>query len=487
MRRNRELSGAQSTWLFVLLTLCSVNASAQGAPSREQAGSVLSTCQLPGVSETARCGVIHLPENPALPSGRKLPIHVAVLAATSGRSLPDPIVILRGGPGEDTISAAADIATQFGSLRQERDVLLIDQRGTGKSGALPCPLYSSDEPAANLRHAFPPAAVERCVSRLRAQADLTQYTFARFADDLENVRRVLGYGALNLFAGSYGTRAAQVYVRAYPQSVRTIYFGSIVPIDLAMPLPMARAAQAAIEQVFEACAADSVCAHAFPNLRAEFRAVERRLATGTVRVALEKQAEPVVLERGRVAEWFRSRLYRPEGASQLPWLIHRAYEGDYQPIADGIVQGAIASDAGLSFGLFFAITCNEDVRFVHEHDIAKHTSGTFLRDYRIRQQQAACKLFPRVPLAEGYRAPVRSNVPAMFVSGDFDAGTPLWFTGHAAPGFSKRVQIVLRGRGHTDWNDCIAALYRTFVTTGSVEGLDPTSCPAVAWPAFKTE
>jgi pimeloyl-ACP methyl ester carboxylesterase len=127
-----------------------------------------------------------------------------------------------GGPGENAISAAEIYARQFAPLRQDRDILLVDQRGTGRSGALNCNLFSTQQPAASLRDLFPLTAVERCEQKLRLQADLTQYTYDRFATDLEQVRRALGYGPLNLFAGSYGTRAAQVYLRMYPESVRTV-------------------------------------------------------------------------------------------------------------------------------------------------------------------------------------------------------------------------------------------------------------------------
>lgn len=483
MQRRRGLSAGKRVWCAAVLSWWFARTAPAQETSAPAAPATLAPCQLPGLSTPARCGVIEVLENPERPKGRKLPIHVAVVPATSGKALPDPIVVLMGGPGEATISAAADVATHFGALHRDRDVLLVDQRGTGKSAALNCPLHAPDNPAANLKHVFPPSAVARCVRRLRAQADLTQYGFARFAHDLEQVRRALGYGALNLIGGSYGTRAEQVYARLYPASVRTIYFGSIVPIDLAMPLPMAQAAQAAIERTFEKCAADEACKKAFPNVRTEFRELSARLAGKSVSVVWE--GKKVVLEGGRIAEWFRSRLYRPEGATQLPWLIHRAYEGDFSPIAQGIVEGAKAADADLSFGLFFAITCNEDVAFVNARDVAKATAGTFLGDYRLRQQQAACKFFPRAALPAGYREQVRSDLPAMFVSGDFDAGTPLWFTEHAAPGFSQRVEIVMRGHGHTTWNECLSGLYQRFVASGSPRGIDPNACPAAAWPAFR--
>ncbi len=278
----------------------------------------LSPCKLSGVPEPAHCGAIEVPENPNRPAGRQFKIGVAVIPAIGGQPRPDPIVVLMGGPGEDAIGAAEIYAEQFTVLRHDRDILLVDQRGTGRSAALDCGLFSSEQPEASLRDVFPLRAVKSCERMLSAHADLTQYTYDRFANDLEQVRRALGYGPLNLFAGSYGTRAAQVYVRMYPESVRTIYMGSPVPIDVPGPVPFAKTEQVALEKMFDACAADLACNLAFPRLRDEFRQISAHLSSGSVHVAVPGHSGSVQLYRGRVAEWFRSQLYRPRSSTTLP-------------------------------------------------------------------------------------------------------------------------------------------------------------------------
>ncbi|HEY2464040.1 MAG TPA: alpha/beta fold hydrolase [Steroidobacteraceae bacterium] len=445
---------------------------------------VLASCRLADLARAARCGTLSVPENPDKPNGRRLSINVAVLAATRSPALADPIVVLQGGPGEDTIGSAEFYAQRFAPLLDDRDLLLIDQRGTGKSGALPCRLYSSTDPASSLRDIFPVAAAKRCAQRLQARADLTQYTYDRFAKDLEQVRREIGYGALNLYAGSYGTRAAQVYIRSFPASVRTAYLGSAVPIDAANPLSFAKTAESALELLFTSCSAEAACRSTYPKLREEFRAVMVRLDSGTVRVSIPGRAQKAALYRGRVAEWMRSKLYRPYSATQLPWLIHRAFAGDWNPLAKDLLADARDADRDFSFGLFFSITCSEDVAFIHEQDIGPETQGTFLGDYRIRQQQAACNQWPKTALPKDYRAPVMSAVPALFVSGDADGGTPLWYAKRVSAGFSNHLQVIAKGQGHTEWSDCIARLYQRMVRAGAVRGLDP-SCPEVPRPPFK--
>jgi pimeloyl-ACP methyl ester carboxylesterase len=455
-------------------------------PGAEAVSPRLSDCALPGLAEAARCGTLAVPENPELVDGRQIDIAFAVLPATGGKALLDPLVLLNGGPGEDAIGVAADIATQLAPLRGRRDILLVDQRGTGRSHPLACRLFDPSNPGASLRDFLPTAAVEACERELARRADLSQYSYLHFARDLEAIRNALGYGKLNLFAGSYGTRAAQVFVRAYPDSVRTAYLGSVVPIDVIPPLTMAKASQDVFERTIGACAADAACRAAYPNLRSEFDAILQKLDSGAVRVRVPGGAETAALDRGRVVEWLRSQIYRPGNAASLPWLIHRAHEGDWSPIVEGILDQARGLDAEYEIGLFLSITCAEDLAFLKEAEIAPASDGTYLGDYRVRQQQAACRRWPKATLPKGYREPVRSATPAMFVSGDMDAASPFAFMSRVASGFANRVEIVSRGRGHTEWSDCLAGLYRQFVEAGATAGIDAAACPAVVRPPFRT-
>ena len=474
---------AHSAWLLLLIVLFQYGWS----PRTEAADpAVLAPCTIEGLDRRARCGVFEVAENPRRPKGRTIGIHAVVVSA-AGPARSDPVVVLMGGPGEDAISVAREFADMLSALLADRDLLFIDQRGTGRSGALRCNLYSAADPATSLRDLFPANAVRECASQLAARADLTQYGYTNFAADLEHVRQALGYGPLNLFAGSYGTRAAQVFLRAYPQSVRTVYLGSVVPLDLAIPLPNARNTEAALQHTFDACAADTACQAAFPELRAEFRQIVARLDAGNVRVAVPGSSQPAALGRGRVIEWLRSRLYRPTTAAEIPWLIHRAYLDDWMPIANDILAGARAADSALSLGLLFSITCSEDLAFVRERDIQRESAGTALGDYRIRQQLEACRHWPKVAVPASYRKPLQSAVPAMFVSGDFDAATPLWFTQRVAPGFFNRHEVIHTGRGHTEWSECTRQLYQQFVAAGGVRGVEKSVCEAGPAPSFKVD
>jgi len=445
----------------------------------------LQPCSAPGIERSARCGTIEVLENPDRPGSRKLEIHFAVIQAANGHARPDPVVPLLGGPGEAAIKAGQMFVERLAPMLNDRDLLLVDQRGAGQSGALRCRFFSPDDPAESLQNLFPLVRVESCAKRLTTHADLTQYSYRRFADDLEKVRRTLGYGPLNLFAGSYGTRAAQVFVRTYPASVRTMYLGSVVPIDIAIPLPDAKAGQSMLERTFAACEADASCRSAFPHVRDEFSQIMERLASGHVFVNVPGHAGTIALSQGRVAEWFRSLLYRPSSAERLPWLIHQASKGDWAHIVEGILEDSRDADNDLSLGLLLSITCSDDLPFVRQEEVAAATRSTFLGDWRLRQQQAACDTWPHSVAPASYREPIQTQIPTIFVSGDSDGGTPLWFTEHAAPGFQNRVEVVMRNRGHTEWAPCIETLYQHFVNQGSVEGIDAAACSHLLRPPFK--
>lgn len=467
---------------FAILCLLFTAGAVKAAPAEP-----LSTtpCDLPGIGHPAKCGVLEVLETPDKPKGRTIGLHVAIVSPASGASKPDPIVVLAGGPGESAIGDASYYYERLAPLLADRDLVLVDQRGAGQSGGLQCS-FPPEGAGDHLQDVFPPKAIDECRSELEKKADLTRYTFPYVARDLEAVRLAAGYGQIDLFAGSYGTRAAQVYLRMYPKSVRTAFLGSPVPLDVANPLPFAKTAQTSFQSLFADCAADEECQAAFPHLRDDFAYMYERLDFYLVRAKLEGRAEPALLTRGRVIEWMRSKLYRPSSSADLPWIIHRAAMEDWSPIIDPLMEAARKGDGDLSTGAFFSVTCSEDIPFITPAEIDKQTEGTYLGDYRALEQVTVCRNWPKAALPKDYRVPVKSDVPVLFVTGDHDGGTPLWYTDHVIHGFAHSALLVAQGQGHTEWSDCIAEHYGQLLQTGSAEGL-AGSCPAIPRPKFKVQ
>jgi hypothetical protein len=232
------------------------------------------------------------------------------------------------------------------------------------------------------------------------------------------------------------------------------------------------------------CEEDRPCHRAFPEVRQDVASTFAQLEGEGIRVQLPGFPNRVVLSRGRVAEWVRSQLYRPATAAALPSDFHQAAAGNWKPIGDGVLASARGADNELDLGLLFAVTCSEDLPYVREQDVPAATDNTFLGVYRLRQQQVACAGWPRSKLPIGYRNRLLTDIPTLFVTGDRDGDTPLWFTDHVASGFARHVIVVEHAQGHTGWNDCVARLHLQLVLSGTTDGLDPV-CPRGALPAFK--
>src|SRR5580693_5750495 len=250
-----------------LLSITFLSAAAQSPPAPPSPRVELSSCRLAGVADDARCGVVEVFEDRAARSGRKIGIHLAVLPAKGPRREPDPIVVIPGGPGQDAVASARIFADLFAPARATRDLVLIDQRGTGASNPLNCKLPGSNEdPQGYLGDLIPLDAVRRCLQTL--PADPALYTTPIAMEDLDEVRQALGYDRINLYGASYGTRAALVYMRAHPEHVRSAMLSGLVPTDMKIPLYQARDAQRAMDLLLDDCEADPACSRAFPGIRA---------------------------------------------------------------------------------------------------------------------------------------------------------------------------------------------------------------------------
>jgi pimeloyl-ACP methyl ester carboxylesterase len=460
--------------------LAQAPAAAQRSAAADAPHIELRECELSRGAGKARCGTYWALENREQPGGRRIPLEVVVIAARDpSRRRPDPIFFAYGGPGQ---TASADAGPWVQSpLNQERDIVLVDNRGTSPAHALDCHLNGSlDNLQGYLEPIFTPETFRRCRAELEGKADLTRYLTSDYVDDLDEVRRALGYGQINIQGGSYGSRVALLYLRQYPQNARTAFVTSVAPITWRNPLYQAADAQAALDSVFVLCARDAGCASAFPDVRREFDETMERLRREPAHVTVQHPETgadvPLVIDANAFAEGLRVMTYSWENARTLPLLLHRAYGGDYGPFAGA----ALGSNAGLRdmlrFGLLMSTVCAEDVQRIREEDVARETRGTYLGDLRVRMQMAACAEWPRRPLPAGYTDPVRADVPTLLISGAYDPATAPRWGDEAARTLTHSLHLVLPG-GHSADSECGDRILLQFLDRGSVEGLD-TSCIA---------
>ena len=293
----------------------------------------LSRCRLPGIEAAVLCGKHDVWEDREANAGRRITLHVAVIPARLRTKDPDPIVVLAGGPGQGAIALASQVLPLFARLNDTRDIVLLDQRGTGYSHPLDCD--SDDDSLQSLfEDAIPEKAVRECLRGL--DADPKQYTTESAIADLDEVRQRLGYDKLNLWGGSYGTRVGLEYLRRFPKQVRSIVLDGVAPAGMKLPLSFVADGNAALERLLEACAAEKHCAATYPRLRETIATLRGQLARLPARVVIqdprtgERQAI-IVNENVLLSGIFRP-LYVAELASLLPYGVTAAAAGDFNPL-----------------------------------------------------------------------------------------------------------------------------------------------------------
>lgn len=462
---------------FVIWCLGSV-ATAQTASPKIK----LNDCELPDVKEKVRCGTYDVFEDRAAGRGRKITLKVVVYPATGPTREPDPFVYLAGGPGSSAIRDSLGVVPAFAAIRARRDMVFIDQRGTGASHPLNCDFYNPADPQSYLGYFFPLADVRKCRAQLELKADLTLYTTPIAMDDLDEVRNALGYERLNLFGASYGTRAALVYLKRHPQHVRTVTLQGVAPTNQFMPGDFARVNERALQGILAECAADEACHKAFPNLQDETKGVLDQLLKGPVEVTLrtsDTATTKVKLSRDLGAEAIRYMLYSPVPASRVPFVLHQAAAGNFNPLAEAAIMYRRDIVATGSNGMYLSITCAEDLPWIKAGEAERLAANTFLGDYRLRQQREACALWPRAKIPSDYSQPTRAETPVLILTGEWDPVTPPAHGDAVARHLPNSRHIIVpdgaHGFGGLQGTDCVLRLYAEFVELGTTKGLD-TSC-----------
>lgn len=450
----------------------------------------LQPCHVPNLNIEVRCGTYEVYEDRVAHQGRKISLHIVVVPASAANPAPDPAFWLHGGPGAAATTSVANVEGGFlEGVRENRDVVFVDQRGTGQSNPLMCSV--GDDPAdlqSFFGELFPADKVRDCRQRLEKIADLRLYTTPIAMDDLDEVRGALGYDRINLVAASYGTIAAQVYMRQHPDHVRSVFLLGVAAPSFKQPLPFARGAQHALDLLFQDCAADSACQNAFPKLRDEFDAVMSRFDKGPVEATLihlpDKKKQTIQILRVNFVERLRLMLYTTRSASFVPLIIHRVYENDYLPFE----AAALSANVGgaLSRGMYFSVTCAEGVPFITEQDITTETQATFVGPGRVRAHIAACKEWVKGNVPPGYTDFVKSDAPVLLISGELDGASPPWFGESIVKYLPHGRQVKIRYSGH-QFDTCVPGILTNFVNKGSVDGLDTSCTEKIRRPQFATE
>ncbi|HEX8255608.1 MAG TPA: alpha/beta fold hydrolase [Thermoanaerobaculia bacterium] len=440
----------------------------------------LQPCESPGVTGRVSCGTVRVPENPAQPRGRALDIAFKVLHATSSDPKPDPILFFAGGPGQAGTDIAPLVAQMLATTRAERDVVLVDQRGTGRSNPLPCkPLVDDLESLVGsfAAGALSEADLVRCRDELSQRADLRMYTTTIAMHDFDRVRAALGYERVNLVGGSYGSRAALVYARLFPERVRSVVLRGGGTTELKLPLNVARDVEAAFEALFRDCAADPSCVARYGDVRAKFRSIYARLENAPVVLEAidprNQQPSRLTVTQAVFVGGLLFTLYSSDSAAAVPLILDRAAAGEWKPFLSVVVPTTVALAGQVYLGMHFSVTCAEDVPQFTVDDVRRESEGTLLGPHSGLAAIDRCRIWPRGEVPPDFHDPFRVEAPVLILSGLVDPALPPRYGDIDAQSLPNSRHILLPATGHVpSYPGCTAEQVARFIDTASFDGLD---------------
>jgi pimeloyl-ACP methyl ester carboxylesterase len=451
--------------------------------------SKLKPCRLAGIDEELLCGKLTVFENREMGTGRKIDLNIVVLPAFDQKTKAEPVFDLAGGPGASSTAGAGFYAGPGKEYRRRHDVVCVDQRGTGKSNLLAIERKKTAQ--YYLSEMFPIDYVKEMRHALEQRADLTKYTTSMAMDDLDDVRAWLGYDKIDLFGGSYGTRAELVYMRRHPEHVRSVILLAVAPTDLKMPLHHSEAGARAMDLLLGECEQEAACHAAFPQIRDDWRNALAQLEKQPARVEYSLgNAAPTTVEiqRDVFAEKIRSWMYGRDKAARIPLIVHNAAGGDFTPFLQQAIGPSIPDF--VADGMYLSVTCAEDVPFINQEEAAKLNAGNPFGNYRVFQQTRACRMWPRGEIPTDFLQPVSSNAPVVIFSGNMDPVTPPRYGEEVARHLPNSRHVIIPQAGHgvdglTD-PGCIDRIAIEFLDKGNAKNLDLSCVKRMAPPPFVT-
>lgn len=393
------------------------------AENTQQQQLTLESCHVKGIRQQVQCGTLVVPENYAKADGEKININFVVLPAIDSSQEKQPLMFLAGGPGQAAAELSGQIYTGFSEIRKTRDLLLIDQRGTGKSHPLQCEESIAMDPYTVIPEDFSDEDIATCLAQLTG--DLSQYNSENAIRDFDAVREALGHQQVHIYGGSYGTRAGLVYMRMFPSAIKSAVLDSVGPIEVPIGL-FGKSAEQSFAQLLNNCQNDAMCAKQYPDLAKEFADISAKLSLAPVTVEI---AHPrlgtnteFTISKDKFISTIQMQLYSMQTRSLVPLLIHQAYLGDYKPLAGLIAQGE--GGMGIYIGLHFNIVCNEDIPKISASMKATDADNSFAQGMSLDMMAKVCATWPTYQPSADFYQTVTADIPTLILSGALDPVTP---------------------------------------------------------------
>lgn len=469
----------------MMLATMALPASVIALPDSNQIEFSNCSLALPGTNLTAsaRCGTYEVAENPADPDGKKINLKVAIAPATGKNTEPDPVFFFAGGPGQAASETWVIIQSTLRKIRKSRDIVMIDQRGTGGSNKLACETELEEDLNQEIDLDLIRTETEKCLAAL--ESDPRFYTTSIAMGDYDQVRQAMGYDKINIMGVSYGTRAAQVYLRLFPDAVRSVTLDSVVPMQLALGQEHAPMLDLSVQTVLDDCAGDESCHTLFPHQAEDLAALFLQLREEPQQITIinpvtgEPQEMRISADTLGVALRFLS--YASETQALIPLLVHEALTtGDLSRLASQAILVMTGLHEMLAKGMELSVMCSEDFPVI---DVSADYSDTLMGNLFLEIIDLQCNVWPHGEVPADFHQPVVSDVPVLLMSGERDPVTPPHYGAQTAETFSNSLNLVARGQAHSVMkNTCLREITTAFIEKGSVEDLD-TSCVEKILPA----
>jgi pimeloyl-ACP methyl ester carboxylesterase len=404
-----------------------------------------------------QCGLVTVPERHEEPDGPSIQIAVAVIKAKNLLPASDPLVMVEGGPGGSALSTLARVFAlpHLSFLRRQRDLVIIEQRGTYHSQpVLDCP--NAPSPGFGER---PGSDVDLTVihrecreTLLDAGVDLDAYNSLQNAADIPLVVAALGYGKYNFMGLSYGTMLAQHLMREHPDGLRSVVLDSAAPLERSFLPEVAASGDRAYHLLFDSCANDAFCRETYPDLESVFWRTVDVLDEEPLVTVLDGPdgTEPttVLVDGGFLVSYLFESLYNAELIPYLPGYIYALSARDATWVEQHGYE--LLVEPTFSEGFFYTVLCAEDGDFASEETATRDVYPA-LQEAAVAEWdefQTLCDVWDVAPLPDVVNQPVSADVPTLLLTGELDPITPPAFGRQVAETLSQSYVYTFPGASH---------------------------------------
>jgi pimeloyl-ACP methyl ester carboxylesterase len=464
--------------LVLPLLAAALSVAGCAGPAERPRAALAPACGVPGAPPGARCGTVAVPEDRSRPGGRTIPLAFVVVPAERAAAA-DPIFLIAGGPGQSATQFMPQMLPYLRSVAPDRDLVFLDQRGTGRSNPLTCP-----EGFDLLAQGPQSAAFRECLASLQTHADLRHYSSLDAVPDLETVRGALGYRRISLFAASYGVRVATLYMRRHPNRVGSAILRAAYPPEFNIIGEGLANADAELARVLDECAADPACRGAFPDMEGRLREVSARIAAEPERIELPAPAggtAQALVTRELWQQLLYAMLLSAPTRQQIPLIVSTAHAKGFQPLAPVVAQVRDAIYGSLPVGMYLSVVCAEDApRLRREALRAPRTPLGSMSPVLLD----LCAAWPKAHVPASTFAPGKLDTSALILSGAVDPATTPASAERLARLMPNAKHLVFPATAHgPPFPPCAGAAIAQFLRTGRAEQVE-ADCSALRLPPF---